>query len=160
KATPGSPVPNVELWSTPPDTHLQLLRLAGAFPAFAPDGKRLALTGGSFGTVDVMNLDGSERQTIFRTESRGLFSISRAHHGNRIGFSHGSVFQRAEGKVDLVTLRPDGSDVKDLTADKGNNGFPSFCPDGKQLLFRSGRDGSKNLYIMNADGTEVRRLTE
>jgi Tol biopolymer transport system component len=160
KTTPGSPMPNVELWGTPPGTQLQLLRLAGAFPAFAPDGKRLALTGGGFGSVDVMNLDGSDRQTVYRAESRGLFSISWAHHGNRIAFSHGTVFQRAEGKVDLVTLRPDGSDVKQLTADNGNNGFPSFSPDGKQLVFRSGRGGSKNLYVMNADGTEVRRLTE
>jgi Tol biopolymer transport system component len=160
KATPGSPVPNVELWGTPPETRLRLLRLAGAFPAFAPDGKRLALTGGSFGSIDVMKVDGSDRKTIYKGEFRGLFSISWAHEGDRIAFSLGGVFQGAKGKVDLVALRPDGSDVKPLTEDKGNNGFPSYSPDGKQLVFRSGRDGSKNLYVMNADGTGVRRLTE
>ena len=63
---------------------MQLLRLAGAFPAFAPDGKRLALTGDGFGSLDVMNVDGSERKTIYRGESRGLFSISWAPHGDRL----------------------------------------------------------------------------
>ena len=52
-------VPNVEPWAAPPATELRLFRLAGAFPAFAPDGRRLALTGGSFAQLDVMNVDGS-----------------------------------------------------------------------------------------------------
>src|SRR5262249_22165003 len=153
-------VPNVELWSAPPGTGLRLVRVTGAVPAVAPGGKRLALTGGSFGTVDVMNLDGSERKTIFPGKNRGLFSISWAHTGDLIAFSHGGVFQGAQGSVDLATIRPDGSDYRKLTTEAGNNGFPSFAPDGKQLVFRSGRGGSKNLYIMNRDGSNLRRLTE
>ena len=37
---------------------------------------------------------------------------------------------------------------------------PATHPTGKQLVFRSGRDGSKNLYIMDRSGQNVRRLTE
>jgi Tol biopolymer transport system component len=160
KAVPGADVPNVELWGTPPDTRLQMLRLGGAFPSFAPDGKRLALTGGGFATIDVMNVDGSDRKTIYKGTFRGLFSTSWAHHGDRIAFSHGGVFQDPAGKVELLSLKPDGSDLKPITEEKGNNGFPSFSPDGKQLVFRSGRGGSKNLWIMNSDGTGARQLTD
>src|SRR5436305_262861 len=54
-----------------------------------------------------------------------------------------------------------GTGLKKLTDSAGNNGFPAFSPDGKRLVFRSGRDRSaKNLYVMNADGSGVRRLTE
>ena len=41
----------------------------------------------------------------------------------------------------------------------GNNGFPYFSTDGRQIVFRSGRDGNHEIYLMNADGSNVRRLT-
>jgi Tol biopolymer transport system component len=160
QTSPGASAPNVEPWGEPPGTGLRLLRLAGAFPAFSPDGHRLALTGGSFGRLDVMNADGSARKTIHSGSSRALFSVSWAHHGDRIAFSQGPVFQGPGGKVEILTVRPDGSDLKEITHDPANDGFPSFSPDGKQLVFRSGRSGQKNLYVMDADGSDVRRLTE
>jgi Tol biopolymer transport system component len=59
-----------------------------------------------------------------------------------------------------MAVRPDGAGLRKLTSQAGNNGFPSFSPDGKQLVFRSGRKGWKNLYIMSSDGTAVHRLTD
>src|SRR5262245_18902311 len=76
RSTPGMAVPNVEPWGAPPETDLRLFRLAGAFPAFAPDGRRLALTGCSFAQLDVMNVDGSGRRTLHKGLRRGLFSTS------------------------------------------------------------------------------------
>ena len=39
------------------------------------------------------------------------------------------------------------------------NSLPMFSPDGTQLAFTSNRDGNPELYIMNADGTGIRRIT-
>src|SRR5262249_22946789 len=155
-ASPGHTIPNVELWGTPPGTNLKLLRLAGAFPAFSPDGKRLALTGGGFGQLDVMNIDGTARKRLHAATSRGLFSTSWSHHGDRIAFAVGPVFKGPEGDVTIFSVRPDGTDSRKLTEPPGNNGFPAFSPDGKHIVFRSGRDkAAKNLYVMNSDGTGV-----
>jgi Tol biopolymer transport system component len=184
KSTPGQVVPNVELWGAPPETDLKMLRLAGAFPSFSPDGKRLTLTGaparkrgkgkpgsvpeadikvlraGLFSQLDVMNLDGTGRKRLYADKGRLVFSTSWAHHGDRIAFAAGEVFQGPEGDVHLLSVRPDGSDVRKL-ATTSNNGFPAFSPDGKRLVFRSGRDrAAKNLYVINADGSGVRRLTK
>jgi Tol biopolymer transport system component len=153
-------VPNAELWGSPPGHAFAMLRIAGAFPAISPDGRRVALTAGNFARLDVMNIDGSDRRNIFAADPRNLFSLSWAHTGDRIAYSHGRAFQDAEGKVDIELIAPDGSQRKSLTSQAGNNGFPSFSPDGSQLVFRSGREGSKNLYIMQCDGTSVFRLTE
>jgi Tol biopolymer transport system component len=160
KSTAGIAVPNVEAWGAPPDTDLRLLRLAGAFPAFAPDGRRLALTGGSFAQLDVMNVDGSGRRTLHDGLRRALFSTSWAHDSDRIAFALGPAFAGAKEEVDIATILPDGSGFTRLTRSAGNNGFPAFAPDGRRLVFRSGRGGSKNLAIMDADGSNVRPLTE
>src|SRR5262249_34449343 len=141
RTAPDFAVPNVELWGSPPECTFQMLRLAGAFPAIAPDGKRVALTAGNFGQLDVMNLDGTGRKNLFTAGARTLFSLSWAATGDRIAFSHGTAFQGPEGKVALETIAPDGSGRQVLTDQGGNNGFPSFSPDGQQLVFRSGRDG-------------------
>lgn len=162
KTSADSQAPEVELWGIPAGTQLQPLRIAGAFPAFSPDGKRIALTGAdvSFSTIDVMNLDGSERKSIYKGQRRAVFSTSWAHKGNRIAFAVGPTFQGADTLVNVATVRPDGSEFELITKQAGNNGFPAFSPDGQQMVFRSGRDGHKNLYIMNHDGSNVRRLTD
>jgi Tol biopolymer transport system component len=157
---PDTEVRNVDLWGTPPATDLHLLRLAGAFPAFAPDGRRLALTGGSFAQLDVMNLDGSGRKTLYQGKHRGLFSTSWAHQGDRIAFAVGPAFGGAKDEVDIGTIHPDGSGFTQLTRAAGNNGFPAFAPDGRRLVFRTGQGGFKNLAIMDADGRNIRPLTQ
>jgi TolB protein len=36
---------------------------------------------------------------------------------------------------------------------------PSFSPDGSQIVFNSDRGGAPQLYVMNADGSGVRRIS-
>ncbi len=151
----------VETWSAPPGTSLRLLRVTGSFPALSPDGSQVALVGSGFGSLDLMNIDGTTRRTIYQGTGRGVFSVSWAKGGEDwIAFSVGRAFQGPSSRVDVAVIKPDGSNLVNLTEAVGNNAFPSFSPDGQQLVFRSGRDGSKNLYVMQRDGTEVRRLTE
>ena len=39
------------------------------------------------------------------------------------------------------------------------DGSPAWSPDGKRIAFYSERDGNAEIYVMNADGTAVTRLT-
>jgi Tol biopolymer transport system component len=174
KITPSKPGPQVERWGTPPDTDLQMLRIVdGMFPAFSPDGKRIAFIDGIFDagrhSVAIMNHDGTGHKRIWSGKT-DLFSLTWAHQasgtdgagkdGEFLAFSRGGYFRDAKTTIDVATIRPDGSDLRTLIADGSNNGWLSFAPDGKQFVFRSGRSGSKNLYLANRDGTAVRRLTE
>jgi TolB protein len=41
----------------------------------------------------------------------------------------------------------------------GNNYLPVFSPDGTRIAFMSYRDGQGEIYVMNVDGSNLRRLT-
>jgi Tol biopolymer transport system component len=37
--------------------------------------------------------------------------------------------------------------------------WPAWSPDGRKIAFMSDRDGNREIYVMNADGTGLTRLT-
>ncbi len=49
--------------------------------------------------------------------------------------------------------------LQNPTKGAGTNYLPVFSPDGKQIAFMSGRDGNPEIYAMNVDGSNLRRLT-
>ena len=79
-----------------------------------------------------------------------------------------------DGDYDIYTMRSDGSDVRKLTSSHGNDAHPIWSPDGVWILFTSSRKGFKDeatlnewgpqpygdLYVMHADGSDVRQLTD
>ncbi len=70
------------------------------------------------------------------------------------------VFQsnRDAGAGEIYSMKPDGSDMKRLTF-TGSNTEPAYSPDGSRIAFISGRDSQYEIYVMNANGTNQRRLT-
>lgn len=51
-----------------------------------------------------------------------------------------------------------GQDHVKLTT-AGLNNWPAFSPSGREIAFASSRDGNFEIYVMNADGSQARRLT-
>ena len=84
-----------------------------------------------------------------------------------------------DGDLDLYTMALDGTDVKRLTDAVGYDGGAVWSPDGKQIAWRAHhpkdeagqadfkgllargmvRPTKLDLWVMNADGTEKRRIT-
>lgn len=56
--------------------------------------------------------------------------------------------------MDLPTLR-----VTRLTDDPGWDFDAAWSPDGRQIVFRSHRDGDEEIYVMNADGSHQRNIS-
>jgi len=70
------------------------------------------------------------------------------------------VSDRADGTLlQIWTMRPDGSDLRQLTYGPGNKTQPRWSPDGKRVVFVSDVDGNKEIYIINADGSQIVNLT-
>lgn len=63
------------------------------------------------------------------------------------------------GDFHIFTRKLGQPDTQQLTQGSFDNGWPSWSPDGEEILFESYRDGQAEVYIMRADGTQLRRLT-
>jgi len=52
------------------------------------------------------------------------------------------------------------SGLANLTQTPGRDRYPFWSPDGEQLTFNTKRDGDLEVYLMNADGSNPRNLSQ
>ncbi len=68
-----------------------------------------------------------------------------------------------DGNTEIYVMNPDGTVPRNLTRSKTSfDVFPAWSPDGSQISFSSDRaeTGDADVYKMNADGSNVTRLTD
>jgi Tol biopolymer transport system component len=61
--------------------------------------------------------------------------------------------------MNIFEANVDGSATIALTQGSAYHAECAYSPDGSQIVYASDEDGSMNIYIMNSDGTNVRKLT-
>jgi LCP family protein required for cell wall assembly len=62
------------------------------------------------------------------------------------------VFRNAGGSPDLYLIRPDGSDLRQLTDDAADDREPDWSPDGQAIAFITDRDGNPEIYLLDVTG--------
>ena len=165
-----SPWPPLQHWLSR-NSGFDLVR-TGIFPSFSPSGDRLVCNSATAGilhnSILVMNADGSHRSVLFDDPQRSALAPVWSPRGDRIAFGLGGFFQMLVGNRDrpvapatsqLAIIGSDGSGLRVLTAAGDHAGFPSWSPDGKQLVYRSGTSG-KGLRIIDLGTENVTELTD
>ena len=64
-----------------------------------------------------------------------------------------------DSQFDIYTMDPDGSNLRKLTHNNGNNEDPCWSQDGRYIAFSSNRAGGSHIYIMNSNGQNQRRIS-
>ncbi len=127
-------------------------------PAWSPTGESVVFTVlGNTGT-QVQELDVRTGRTRRVSQIRAGLNITPVYQpgGNAILYAQGTG-----NGTDLVLAALDSSAPKRITIGKGtDNTSPSYSPDGSQIAFISGKSGAPQVYIMDADGSNVQLLTE
>lgn len=129
-------------------------------PHWTPDGKKIVFNSlrddPKAYDVYLMNADGSGVKRLTKTaedETCAQFSPDGKHLVFLRGFGNGND--------DIMLSGPDMKDAVNLSASpNANEGWPSWSPDGKRVLFSSNRSGVMVIYVVNADGTGLRALTD
>lgn len=138
-------------------------RTGGLFPAWEPNGTKIAFSGVTTkgDGVFLMNPDGSGKQNL-HTITAAAECTTWSRDSTKIAFCG----HNGDGNWAVWVMNADGSKQRQLTtpvlvepAGTGGDYPASFSPDGKELLFSSGQHGGREIYTINLDGTGRRRLT-
>ena len=138
-------------------------------PVWSPDGQRIAFISNRDGDrsdfpvneeIYVMNADGSDL-TRLTNHDAGDGEPAWSPDARRIAFS-----SNRDGNGDIYVANADGTDLTRLTSNDASDWGPTWSPDGRRIAFVSTRDGDERyfppnaeIYAVNADGTDLTRLT-
>ena len=147
-------------------------------PRWSPDGRRIAFNSTRDGNSEiyVTNADGSGVTRLTDTEGHNAYP-SWSPDGRRIAFN-----ATRDGNDEIYVMNADGSGVTRLTDNEARDHYSSWSPavsgesstpatsatensetpasSSGRIAFMSIRDGNWEIYVINADGSGVTRLTD
>jgi len=123
-------------------------------PAWAPDGQSLAYT---------LSKDGNPEIYVLRTKTGEIRRLTNhrtidtdptwSPTGREIAFT-----SDRGGTPQVYIMDAEGANVRRLTFEGGYNVQPRWSPRGDQIAYTS-RQGNFDLWVINVDGSNLRRLT-
>jgi Tol biopolymer transport system component len=137
-------------------------------PAWSPDGRTIVFVSWRDGNGEVyaMDADGSAPRNLTQNPAKDV-RPAWSPDGRRIAF-----VSRRDGNSEIYVMKADGRGTRNLTRDRARDLFPTWSPDGRRIAFLRGRLYSNNpgglgvhrfygyhLYVVNADGSGLRKLT-
>ncbi|MGQ0668009.1 MAG: Tol-Pal system beta propeller repeat protein TolB [Nitrospiraceae bacterium] len=125
-------------------------------PSWSPSGRELAFTSDRSGgpQIFLMSADGSNvRRLTFEDDYNAAPAWSP--RGNWIAY----VCRSPKKEYKLCMITPDGQKRVQLTSGPGVDDSPSWSPDGRHLVFSSTAEGKSQIYMINADGKDLERIT-
>jgi dipeptidyl aminopeptidase/acylaminoacyl peptidase len=122
------------------------------WPEWSPDGTRIAFPSRRDGNFEIylINADGTNLQRLTHTPSHEDFP-AWSPDGTRI------LFSRVEGNDGAYVMKADGSGEKKLLDFRILE--PAWSPDGTQIAFGSDHEGFRAIYLMDAEGGNLRKLS-
>ena len=144
---------------------------AGGTPGWSPDGTKLtAVRNGDLLPTNshnldlfVMNVDGTNQVNLINDppgDGPDEVHPDWSPDGTRIAFESNRTFPLNGSQRGIFTIAPNGQGLQRLTAGAADSN-PDWSPDGTKIVFEHSANFSDGeVYVMNADGSGVRQVTD
>jgi Tol biopolymer transport system component len=127
--------------------------------AYSPDGSQIAYFD-EVGDLYLMNSDGSEQRMIYENVGEGVRDATPkwSPDGSRIAFEITSTASTLPYNPYTLHVYDFGTDtVIELSPNLDPEGSYSWSPDSEEIVFMGKAEGSVEIYIVSADGSEAPR---
>ena len=126
-------------------------------PTWSPTSRQVAFISDRSGTPQVwaVDSDGSNLQQLV-TEGGHCDSPDWSPDGRLIAYSWQAP-KRWDHDIYVVEVAT--KKIFQLTSGRGSKENPHWSPDGRHITFQSTRTGTKQVFIMNADGENQKQIT-
>jgi Tol biopolymer transport system component len=132
---------------------------AAAQPSLSSNGRLIAFTA----TTQTANIERADFDPITGTVQGLPQPISRltgrVQHAAVSPDGEWIACTATDRQEDLILLRKDGGERRQLTNDIYKDRGPDWAPDGKRLAFYSDRSGKYEIWAINADGSNLTQLS-
>ena len=95
--------------------------------------------------------------------SKIVFASNRAGYTGELSPEDQAIFDKDPSyMMDIYIMDSDGSNLKQLTTNKGYDGGPFFSPDGNRIVWRAFDENGMvaEVFTMNIDGSDKRQITK
>jgi len=152
---------NSEIFTVAPDgsglRNLSRNPLLDSSPVFSADGRELVFARDTYGRAQLYRMDTNGERQRRVTDAPGYeMSPAVSPDGVHLAFAG----NRESQGLDILSLdlgRP--ADERVVAARWLHDVLPAFSPDGSRIVFIAHSDGNPEIYLVNADGTGLVRMT-
>jgi len=165
-----------EIFTMNPDgTNIkQLTHLApdssASWPAWSADGKQIVFNElpppDGIPQLWIMNADGSDQHLVFAERDYAENRPSFSPDGTKVVFAHCQLLVGDGDTCAIYTVGVDGTGLNAITSFQRDTTArsPMYSPDGKTIAFILSNDTAHGFlgvtYLIDADGSNLRRITE
>ena len=133
-----------------------------ADPSLSSDGRKIVFIStrnrDPYYDIYIMNIDGSDQNPIRSANDlsiRSNFSPVLSPDGQYVVF-HSD--RDLNGNMDIYIADISSGNSKRIINHPAMDIYPSWSPDGRRIIFSSDRDGDYDLYTINIDGSDLRKV--